>query len=119
MDFMDLTFQAGGDLSGKQYYFVKMDSDQQVILCTAATDKVIGILQNKPESGEAATVRILGRSKVVADAALAIGDIISTQTDGQAQVVAATEYSKGIVIKAVSNAAEVAEVILIPFALTA
>ena len=119
MDFLDMTFEAGGDLSAKQYFFVKLDSDQQVILATGATDKVLGILQNKPESGEAAVVRLLGRSKVSADASLAIADLIGTSADGQADVklpgTDTTEYVKGIVVKAVSNAAEIAEVILLPF----
>ena len=119
MDFIDITIKAGGDLSTKQYYFVKLDSTQQVIIAAAATDKVLGILQNKPESGEAARVRIFGRSKVIGDAALSIGDLIGTSADGQADAKTpgtdTTEYVKGIVTKAVSNAGEVAECLLVPF----
>lgn len=118
-DFVDITIKAGGDLSAKQYHFVKLDSSQQVIICAAATDKAIGIVQNKPESGEAARVRIFGRSKVSGNGALSIGDVIGTSSDGQAQAAVATNYQKGIVTKAVSNAGEIAECLLIPMPIVA
>jgi hypothetical protein len=78
-------FTAAADLSTKQYYFVKLASSTTVNVCAAVTDKPIGILQNKPESGEQAIVRCFGVSKVSADATLAAGDVIGTAADGQAQ----------------------------------
>jgi hypothetical protein len=78
-------FTAAADLSGKQYYFVKLASETTVNVCAAVTDKPIGVLQNKPESGEQAIVRCFGISKVSADATLAAGDVIGTSADGQAQ----------------------------------
>lgn len=78
-------FTAAADLSAKQYYFVKLASSTTVNVCAAVTDKPIGILQNKPASGEQAIVRCFGVSKVSADATLAAGDVIGTAADGQAQ----------------------------------
>ena len=78
-------FTAAADLSSKQFYFVKLASSSTVNVCAAVTDKPIGILQNKPESGEQAVVRVFGVSKVSADATLAAGDVIGTAADGQAQ----------------------------------
>lgn len=78
-------FTAAADLSAKQFYFVKLASSSTVNVCAAVTDKPIGILQNKPESGEQAVVRVFGVSKVSADATLAAGDVIGTAADGQAQ----------------------------------
>lgn len=83
------TMTASADLSSKQYYFVKMSGDNTVTVCAAVTDKPIGVLQNKPESGESAVVRVAGVSKVSADATLAAGNVIGTSADGQAQPVAA------------------------------
>jgi len=83
------TLTASADLSSSQYYFVKMSGDNTVTVCAAVTDKPIGVLQNKPESGESAVVRVFGVSKVSADATLAAGNIIGTSADGQAQPVAA------------------------------
>lgn len=78
-------FTAAADLSAKQYYFVKLASSTTVNVCAAVTDKPIGVLQNKPESGEQAVVRVFGISKISADATLAAGDVIGTSADGQAQ----------------------------------
>ena len=78
-------FTASADLSAKQFYFVKLASSTTVAVCAAVTDKPIGVLQNKPESGEQAVVRVFGISKISADATLAAGDVIGTSADGQAQ----------------------------------
>ena len=80
------TFTASADLSAK-YYIVKMSGDNTVTVCAAVTDVPIGVLQNKPASGEQAVVRVFGMSKVSADATLAAGNIIGTSADGQAQPV--------------------------------
>ena len=86
------TFTASADLSAKQYYIVKMSGENTVTVAAAVTDVPIGILQNKPASGEQAVVRVFGVSKVSADATLAAGDIIGPSADGQAQpVVQGTE----------------------------
>lgn len=51
------TFKAGANLSAKQYFIVKPDSTEgQVVLASAATDKILGTLDNKPLSGENAIV---------------------------------------------------------------
>jgi len=87
------------DLSAKQYYFVKLSAANTVNVCTAITDIPIGILQNKPESGEAATVCLFGISKVSADGTLAAGNLIGTSADSQADAIAAgtdtTVYTMG------------------------
>jgi hypothetical protein len=79
------TLTAAADLSGKQYYFVKLASESTVNVCSAVTDVPIGVLQNTPAAGESAEVAIFGLSKVSADATLAAGDVIGTSADGQAQ----------------------------------
>lgn len=107
------SYPAGGDLSAGQFKFVKLNSSGQVVLCTAVTDRPIGVLQNKPSAtGRAATVCVAGRTKISADEALAIGDVIGTSTDAQAQVVVTgtetTVYAVGQVIEGVANAGEIA-----------
>lgn len=101
---MSASFVAGGDLSSKQYHFVKLNTSGQVVIVAAATDKPIGILQNAPASGGVAEVMLAGISKVVADADLAIGDQIGTSADGQADAKTpgtdTTEYVVGEVLTA-------------------
>lgn len=81
----DLSFRAAADLRTNQYNFVKLDANGDVVLCAAEGEKSIGILQNKPNLGETAVVRVLGISKVVAAAAIAAGDFIKTGAAGTAK----------------------------------
>lgn len=96
------SFIAGGDLSAKQYYFVKISADNTVVICAAATDVPIGVLQNAPASGGVAEVCMVGVTKVNSDAALTAGNRIGTAADGQADAKTAgtdtTEYAVGIVL---------------------
>ena len=79
------TLKAAGDLSTKQYYFMKLDAAGDVTVPTAATDIPCGVLQNKPDAaGKAAEIMSLGISKISQDADLAVGDLIGTSADGQA-----------------------------------
>lgn len=108
------SFVAGGDLSAKQYHFVKLNTSGQVVICAAATDKPVGILQNAPASGGVAEVMLAGISKVSADADLAIGDQIGTSGDGQADAKTpgtdTTEYVVGEVLTANTAAAGIVSV---------
>jgi hypothetical protein len=88
---------ASADLSAKQYYFVKVSGDKTVTVCAATTDKPIGILQNDPESGEAAVVASGGVSKVSGDADLTAGNSVGTSADGQAAAYTASDTTKYIV----------------------
>ena len=100
------TLTAAADLSGKQYYFVKLASATTVNVCTATTDRAIGILQNDPTSGQSAVVRIFGISKVVADGTIAFNNVIGTSADSQADaIVPGTDTSVvtlGVAIQAAS-----------------
>lgn len=86
-------------LATKQYRAVKLSGDNSVIICAAATDVPIGILQNKPGIGEEATVCAIGVTKIDGDADLDAGNLISTSSDGQLQVSASTDYTCGQVIQ--------------------
>lgn len=70
---------------GKQYYFVKVTGAQTAGLATAAAnERVIGVLQNKPQNvGEAATVAIDGVSLVEAGGTVAAGDGIKVNASGK------------------------------------
>ena len=100
------TFTAAADLSAKQYHFVVLASATTVNVATAITNAPIGILQNKPESGQQAIVRISGVSKVVADGTLAAANFIGTSADAQADAISpgsdTTVYMTGQCIEAAS-----------------
>jgi len=100
------TLTAAADLSAKQYHFVKLASATTVNVCTATTDRAIGILQNKPTSGQQAVIQIFGISKVVADGTIAFNNVIGTSADSQADaIVPGTDTSVvtlGVAIQAAS-----------------
>ena len=106
------SFTADADLSGKQFYFVKMTGDDQVGVCDALTDNPVGVLQNTPQSGQTAEVMLLGISKVSSDAALTAGAEIGTSADGQAAAKTpgtnTTHYVAGKVISGTGAAGELA-----------
>lgn len=79
----------------KQYFAVKQDTDGTVILAAAATDKIIGVLQNKPAVGQAALVRWLGSTKMKAGGVLTVGCWVTSDSSGQA---VATSTNKDVVI---------------------
>jgi hypothetical protein len=71
--------------AGNMFRFVKITGSHQVGLCTAATDVVVGILQNKPQKpGAAATVGIYGISNVIAGAAVSAGAFVAPDATGRA-----------------------------------
>ena len=100
------TLTAAADLSAKQYHFVKLASATTVNVCTATTDRAIGILQNNPTSGQQAIVQIFGISKVVADGTIAFNNVIGTSADSQADaIVPGTDTSVvtlGVAVQAAS-----------------
>lgn len=80
--------QAAADLSTFQYHLVRYSAANAVNLAVlAVTSNLLGVLQNKPKSGEFATVAYGGISKVVAGAAITAGDLLTTSTSGRAIVV--------------------------------
>lgn len=114
------SFVANADLSAKQFYFVKLVAGTKVDVCAAATDKPIGILQNKPLSGQRAEVCLYGISKLVAGGIQAVGDAIGTKSDGTGVTYAAgtdtTKYlvGQGLVVTASGDIGEVAFSCLAP-----
>lgn len=109
---VQITVEASADLSTKQYHFVELDANGRAAVCNAATDVPIGVLQNAPDAlGKPAEVLLLGITKVVADAAIAVGDLIGTSADGQGDAKVpgtdTTNYVVGRALSAVSAAGQV------------
>ncbi len=106
-----ITLPAGADLSSYQFRFVKI-SGGAVVLSGAGND-AIGVLLNKPTSGDAAQVQIGGVAKVQADAALATsGAKIMSSADGQAAAATSTNHVVGSTIDTATAAGEVIAVLL-------
>lgn len=85
-----ITLVAGEDLSAHQYRFVQVsavaDEPKGVISAGSAGSYCQGVLQNKPEDTQAATVGISGISRVEAGEAITNGDPVTVDADGKAMV---------------------------------
>lgn len=81
---MDVSFIAGEDLSSYQYHYVELTANNTVKLVTnATTSRPIGVLQNKPTSGQMARVRIMGVTRVyIGVGTVAYGDYAGTDASG-------------------------------------
>lgn len=83
-DPVSITLPAGGDLSASQYCFVKLSSGQ-VVICTAAGEPAIGVLDNAPTAaGQPARV-VSGYVKVRAGGAITALDPIATDASAKAK----------------------------------
>lgn len=90
------TFVCGATtLAAKQYYIVKQHTDGTMILAAAATDAIVGVLQNKPAVGSPALVRMGGTTKVIAGGAINPGAWVTSDGDGKA---IATTTDKNVVL---------------------
>lgn len=97
--------------SGMQYRFVKVTGKAQCGLATAAADRVVGVLQNKPQMpGAAAEVGIWGVSLLTAGAAVAPGDTV--ESDAQGRAVKSSGVGVGVALTASANAGELISVLL-------
>jgi hypothetical protein len=63
---------AGADLSSSQYRLVKTPV-APVVVTTAATDVVLGVLQNKPTAGQACDIKWIGVTKLLAGGTITAG----------------------------------------------
>lgn len=74
---------AAADLSASQFLGVKLTASRAVNLITASTDYPYGVLQNKPKSGDAADVVLVGICKAKAGALITAGAKLMFNTSAQ------------------------------------
>jgi hypothetical protein len=115
----DISFKSSGDLSAGQGKLVKLSAADTVALVAAATDRPIGVLQNKPKSAsEAAEVApLVGRLSIVSDGTtpIAAGDYVGPDASGRViKKTTADNVIIGIALEASSAAGVVIAVLCIP-----
>ena len=90
---------AAADLSAKQFYCVKVTAAKTVGLTAAAGEAALGVLQNKPKSGEVANVMCIGVTKLIAGAGdLAAGAQWEANSDGKGITAATGKVGMGTVL---------------------
>lgn len=82
----EISLTSTNDLSTKQYYIAKVDvsNDHSIVLAAAGTDPIVGVIQNKPKAAQAALIRMLGTTKVIAGGTVTRGDRVTSDSNGKA-----------------------------------
>ena len=109
----DRSRTASVDMSAQQFTFVLFTGTaDEVAQNTASGGDTDGVLQNDPSAaGQAAQIRVSGVSKVVAGAAVAIGDSVMSDTTGRAITATGTgAFIQGTCVQAAANANEICSV---------
>lgn len=106
----NLSLEAGADLSSNQYYAIDLNSSGQAVLAGAGA-KIVGVVQNAPVSGEAATVMVLGRSKGIAGAAVTAGAELEIDASGRF-ITLSTGTSVGFALESATQAGDIISVVL-------
>ena len=97
-------FVASVDLNTSQFHIVDLAATAGKVTIGAANGG-FGILQNKPQAGEHATVAVEGMSKCIAGAAVAVGNYITSAASGYASVVVSNDAGVKVIGRAVTAAA--------------
>lgn len=113
------TFLAGEDLTSDQFKFVMIELGTPNTVIKAGTPAaegthVIGVLQNEPDDGEAATVVIGGTSKLVMAAACDAGEKLMSSTGKGTPVDADQKSVGGIALEDCTDANTIIEVLVTP-----
>ena len=78
------TFTAAADLSAKQFHVVRLSAADTCNQASATTQTdILGVLQNLPTSGQAATVCMQGMTPVVVGSAVSAGDRLTVSASGR------------------------------------
>lgn len=96
-------FLANADLDTFQYTILVNSTGVRVNRNFTAGTLSAGVLQNKPKSGEHATVAVRGRSRCFAGGTITAGAQITNNLSGTAVVVASGDYAIGTSRSAVAS----------------
>ena len=83
------------DLSAGQYLGVRQGTTtgNYVRISSLVGINIVGVVQNKPSSGEAVRVRILGITKALAGAAITMGDRVDVGATGYFRTAVSSNYA--------------------------
>lgn len=110
--------RASADLRTRQYHLVRYTAAGEVNISSHAAATMlngpIGVLQNKPNSGQAASVAYLGQSKVTAGGAVSVNVLITTNGSGRATAAASGDIVIGRAQEAASQDGDEIRALIFP-----
>lgn len=113
------TLPAGADLSSSLFCGVTINSSGKAILPAAQGDAILGVINNKPQADEAATIVHSGIVQMKAGAVITLsagGTAVMCDTAGRAVPYTGTtgDVQVGVALEAASAAGIIIAVLLIP-----
>lgn len=81
---MDYSWPANADLSAKQFYGMQLTTTETVDIADA-TVRCVGVLQNAPTTGQAASIRMVGITRAIVDGsgtAIVVMDALAPNASG-------------------------------------
>lgn len=105
---------AGADLSAKLYYIVKVDTDEDIILCGSG-QAALGVIREGNIANKPVTVIYGGIAKVSAGAAFNAGVLVMSDANGQAILATTGSYAIGMALQAAGAQNEIVSVRLGPY----
>ncbi len=85
------TMRSGGDLTATQYHVLRQSAANTTLVASnpgGGSNDVIGVQQNKPDSGQSITIGYFGETKVVGGGTVTAG--LLQATNGSGRVIDAT-----------------------------
>lgn len=112
-DLHTVSKEASADLSTKQFLFVDVNANGQLVVVSGAGGKALGVLQDKPSAqGRAGEVGYSGTTKMISAAAVAAGASVSSNNAGKAQTAVSGNIVLGQAMEAAGGADITFEVML-------
>lgn len=106
--------EAGADLTALQFIGVQLNADEEAIAPAGQGQTIVGVLQNKPDEGEAASIAIVGSvTKVLAASAFDPGDLLTVAATGKFEEAASGDYIAGVAVTGVDNADEIGTMVIL------
>ena len=106
---------ATATLASKQYYIVQASSTAGEVKQsdTAATDPILGIVQNDPAAGEVAEVAFQGICKAAAETGVSYGDSLTVSSTGRVKTTTTDgDRIVGLALEATTAAGDIIPVLL-------
>jgi len=110
---MTISLPAAADLSAKQYYFVAVDTDGKAAL-TGDDGNPIGVLQNKPTAGQAATICVFGVTKLYigTESGLGAGYNVGCDSNSAGKVSDTASFRMGVALEDPTADGDIVSVLL-------
>lgn len=111
----NITLKAAADLRTFQYRVMRVSAAETCNVSSDATDSAAcGILQNKPNTNQGATIMRQGITKVEAGAAITAGDHCTYDGSGKAITIASGDMSIGQALQTAGADADIIEIMAYP-----